>query len=97
MSVNSGEITMQLSHPLTEEQWDTITDVDLEHTNSICFHTKHGKDVEFVKVVRCKYCKFWETVIDRTKAEYGICAISKFRTTPKEYFCPCGAQREVTE
>lgn len=58
MSINSGEITMQLSHPLTEEQWDTITDADLEHTNSMWFHTKHGNDVEFVKVVRCKECKW---------------------------------------
>lgn len=57
MSINSGEITMQLSHPLTEEQWDTITDADLEHTNSMWFHTKHGKDVEFAKVVRCKDCR----------------------------------------
>lgn len=59
MSINSGEITMQLSHPLAEEQWDTITDADLEHTNSIWFHTKHGKVVEFVKVIRCKYCEYW--------------------------------------
>lgn len=44
-----GEITLQLNSPLTDEQWDTITDVDFDHTDRITFHTKHGKEVEFVK------------------------------------------------
>lgn len=46
-----------LNSPLTEEQWDTITDVDFDRTDRITFHTKHGKEVEFAKVVRCKDCK----------------------------------------
>ena len=45
-----------LNNPLTEEQWDMIADVDMEHTNNITFHTKHGKEVEFAKVIRCKSC-----------------------------------------
>lgn len=43
------EITLKLDSPITEEQWDDITDVDFDHTDRIWFHTKHGKDVEFVK------------------------------------------------
>jgi len=43
------EITLQLNSPLTDEQWDTITDVDFDHTDRITFHTKHGKEVDFVK------------------------------------------------
>lgn len=43
------EITFALHNPLTEEEWDAIEDIDFDHTNSITFHTKHGKDVEFVK------------------------------------------------
>jgi len=46
-----------LNNPLTEEQWDTITDVDFDRTDRITFHTKHGKGVEFTKVIRCKDCK----------------------------------------
>lgn len=46
------DFTMKLNSPLTEEQWDMLTDVDFDHTPSVTFHTKHGKDVEFVKVVR---------------------------------------------
>jgi hypothetical protein len=46
-----------LNSPLTEEQWDMITDVDFDRTDRITFHTKHGKEVEFTKVIRCKDCK----------------------------------------
>ena len=44
-----AEMTLKLNSPITEEQWDAITDVDFEHTNEITFHTKHGKEVAFVK------------------------------------------------
>lgn len=53
-----------LDNPLTEEQWDMITDVDFDHTDRITFHTKHGKEVEFAKVIRCKGCKHRPIVID---------------------------------
>jgi hypothetical protein len=49
-----------LNNPLTEEQWDMITDVDFDRTDRITFHTKHGKEVEFTKVIRCKDCKWYE-------------------------------------
>ena len=45
----SDEIKFTLHNPLTEEEWDMITDVDLDHTPEITFHTKHGKEVVFVK------------------------------------------------
>ena len=47
-----------LNNPITEEQWDIITDVDFDHTDKVTFFTKHHKEVEFVKVVRCKDCKY---------------------------------------
>ena len=43
------EFTLTLNSPITEEQWDMITDVDFDNTNEITFHTKHGKEVKFVK------------------------------------------------
>ena len=43
------EIEFTLDWPLTEEQWDVLEDADLEHTDNITFHTKHGKEVRFVK------------------------------------------------
>lgn len=44
--------TLTLSSPITDEQWDMLTDVDFDHTNNVTFHTKHGKVVEFVKADR---------------------------------------------
>lgn len=43
------EFTLTLNSPITEEQWDMITDVDFDRTNEVTFHTKHGKQVVFVK------------------------------------------------
>lgn len=55
----NGSIALSLNSPITEEQWDIITDVDLDNTPSVIFQTKHGKEVEYVKVVRCKDCKWF--------------------------------------
>ena len=55
-----SELTLQLDSPITDEQWDAIADVNFEHTHNIWFHTKSGKDVEFVKVIRCKDCAYYD-------------------------------------
>lgn len=49
------EMTLVLNSPITEEQWDMIEDVDFYNTDSITFHTKHGKKVEFIKKKRGKW------------------------------------------
>ena len=51
------EMTLTLSNPITEEQFDAITDVDFDNTDRIWFHTKHGKDVEFVKRKKGEWIK----------------------------------------
>ena len=43
------EMTLTLNSPLTEEQWDMINDFDFDHTREITFHTKHGKEIKFIK------------------------------------------------
>lgn len=65
------EMTLTLSSPITEEQFDAITDVNFDNTDRIWFHTKHGKDVEFVKrkngkwiqndngTYSCNLCQSW--------------------------------------
>lgn len=70
------EITLKLNSPITEEQWDAITDVDFDNTDRIWFSTKHGKEVEFVKVVRCKDCKWFKKEPGWNCTEYTICGIS---------------------
>ena len=48
------------------------------------------------EVVRCKNCKHWVTVIDRKKAEYGLCDAIKttIGAMPKDGFCYKGERRE---
>ena len=70
-----------LNNPLTEEQWDMIEDVDFDRTDRIWFHTKHGKEVEFAKVTRCKDCKHRPRRID----ESGY----RFNLEFPDYRCPC--------
>ena len=51
------EMKLTLSSPITEEQFDAITDVDFDNTDRIWFRTKHGKDVEFVKRKKGEWIK----------------------------------------
>ena len=43
------EFCFTLNYPLTDEDWDIIEDVDFDATDNITFHTRHGKEVEFIK------------------------------------------------
>lgn len=73
------EMTFTLNSPITEEQWDAITDVDFEHTNEITFHTKHGKEVKFVKasaqqeIIRCEDCKYRDEGYRRISVKWLPC------------------------
>ena len=88
------EMTVTLNSPITEEQWDAITDVDFEHTNEITFHTKHGKEVKFVKasaqpeIIRCKDCK-WYGRADKRRFYRGMDCLQKRIDTiiPDKDFC----------
>ena len=44
-----ADYEMTLHNPLTDEEWDLITDASLDNTNEITFITKQGKEVKFVK------------------------------------------------
>ena len=76
-----------LNNPLTEEQWDMITDVDFDRTDHVTFHTKHGKEVEFAKVIRCKDCKYRITA---NCERFGI-----KRYTQSDSFCSWAEPKEV--
>ena len=39
---------LALSNPLTQEDWDKLTDVELEKTEKMWFKTPSGKKVEFI-------------------------------------------------
>lgn len=44
------EFKMELNSPITDEQWNAITDAELEHSKEIEFTTPSGKKVLFQKV-----------------------------------------------
>lgn len=105
----SDEITFTLHSPLTEEEWDMIADVDLDHTPKIIFHTKHGKEVVFVKYKTGKWTHGREIAREMigdcttaifydgwTCSECG-CLVEKERE-PRYKYCPnCGAKMEGSE
>lgn len=83
-----------LNNPLTEEQWDMITDVDFDRTDHVTFHTKHGKEVEFAKVIRCKDCRH----NSNKEGNFVDCAIipQMFGKTADNNFCSYAEPKETT-
>lgn len=87
---------LMLNNPITPEQWDLLEDVDFDHTDRIWFHTKHDKDVAFVKERKGKW------IVHKSPDEYhcGLVECPFCRTEliaePNEYcYCPnCGAKME---
>lgn len=42
--------SLSFNSPITQEEWDRITDVELENTETITFNTPSGNEVPFRKV-----------------------------------------------
>lgn len=57
MPLDGWKTELRLNNPITPEQWDLLTDVDFDHTDRIWFHTKHDKDVTFVKERKGKWIR----------------------------------------
>lgn len=95
---------MELSSPITDEEWAFITDAELERTSEITFITPSGKKVVFIKkptvdaveVVRCKDCRHW--VGEYRYQEYGRnykkCEVTPYLRTEESHFCAMGERRE---
>ena len=85
------EMKLELNSPITEEQWDILEDVDFDHTTRILFHTKHGKEVEFVKLKKGRW-----TEEDCHAVTYRYCCSNcKAHHRARYGFCPsCGAKME---
>ena len=91
-----AEMEFELEWPLTEEQWDVLEDADLEHTENITFHTKHGKEVRFVKDmdVPSKSAERYPLPITCGECGHTMRPVHKHCTPdmPRTYFCTfCGA------
>lgn len=91
MAKSVMELTFELHSPLTEEDWDKLTDVDFDHSDSVTFNTKHGKTVEFTKVVRCKDCTFGSHVLDKKSGFIVIdCLMLRHTAMPSDGYCCFG-------
>ena len=94
----SDTFEFTLNNPLTEEQWDMIADVDMERTDNITFHTKHGKEVEFAKVRHGKWKKSgnWGRVYkcDQCGSYLDFDGVNAGRGSAN--YCPnCGARMDA--
>lgn len=104
--ITMDEVTLTLSSPMTEEQWDMIADYDFNYTNEITFRTKHGKTVRFVKesaqpkIIRCKECKHYE--IWQLKSDYtddkrfkpSVCVLGRYAVhRPEDWYCADAERR----
>ena len=90
------KLTFTLHHHLTEEEMDTITDADLEHTPTITFHTKHGKEVTYKKHNTGK----WIDITNEESIDYEYkcseCGNVLFLWSDLTNYCPnCGADMRV--
>ena len=82
----NGKMKFALNSPLTEEDLDKIYDVDMDNTNSVTFHTKHGKEVEFIKVVRCRDCNDYQE-------KFRWCKLHDGEMQPTD-FCSYGERKD---
>ncbi len=89
----SEELTLTLNSPITDEQWDMLTDIDFDNTDSIIFYTKHGKEVEFVK----RKTGRWEYLDYGGFGNWHCTSCRKIAiVNGNEDFCPnCGARMEA--
>ena len=55
---------------------------------------RYELDLSAQPEIRCKDCKRWNTVVDRNKAEYGLCQIrSQLEATKRDDFCSRAERR----
>lgn len=93
------EASIALHSPMTEDEWDIITDVDFDNTDKVTFSTKHGKEVVFKKErlgrweerhVECENPWF--------RKRFYCTACEDWQTWGETKYCPnCGAKMDLDE
>lgn len=73
-NINADDLSFSLTlhSPMTREDWEKIEDLEMESVPAVTFTTPSGKEVEFVKVVQCKYCKHWSDFAPNLKRLTGF-------------------------
>ena len=80
-----------LLDPLTNEEVLKLYDWEFEKSNEIVFTTPKGKKVEFIKVVRCKDCKYSYDGVSSWCCSHGVCA---GYILSGDFYCKCGERKE---
>lgn len=97
------ECELKLSNPLTEEEWDSLTDVDMEHTSSVEFTTKHGQKVRYIKERHGRWIKMtgmmppeYHGHYECSECQWHMKGIRSSWTREEELdYCPnCGAKMD---
>ena len=70
-------------------------ELDIKHNKEADKNCRHFKNkADFVEVVRCKDCKYWETKMDGfCRASYGLCEINN----ENQDFCSYGERKFETD
>lgn len=86
---------LEISKYALPDCWDDHEEEKLTLMKNIAGVLRRIKQTnDAVEVVRCKDCVRWNTIFDRTKAEYGLCQIrSQLEATKNDDFCSRGERR----
>lgn len=99
----SDSFSFTLHSPLTDDEWDMITDVDFEHTNEITFYTKHGKEVRFFKasadVAPVRHGRWIDETFSFSRPRCSVCGelcigLHAFSYVLTDYCPHCGARMD---
>ena len=92
------EYSIELHNPLTEEERDAILDVDMEHTTSVEFTTKHGRKVEFAKVRHGRWIFGFDPETGERDLKAWTCSECNEKYPWQPNYCPnCGAKMDGGE
>ena len=88
---------LNLNTPIGRDQWDKITDANLDCSDVVWFDTPNGNHFEYVKVVRCEKCFYAIPYNERwtlpKKNNCMWCKRYEDIRTP-DWFCADGERRE---
>jgi hypothetical protein len=102
--------TFTLDEETEKKLFELLTDVDVSITPSFSIKDKHGNEAEYVKVVRCKDCRWFsqttlgmtyacwhgaETVWGQTGEHAGHNCCQRIES--EEHYCGYGERKQTNE
>lgn len=85
----TDEITFTLKENPADELYELLKDIDVEKTPSFTISDTHGNIAEYVKVIRCKDCRWF-----RNDDEGTWCVAWAGQNTNPDAFCSYAQPKE---